>query len=870
MKKGGLTGMLLALVFIGGAGFHSRAYGAPPPKSQEDVAFEQGFDRFRDLHWPLAEKYFSDFLAKYTNSPHRADAILYLARARLEQSNYTGAIDLLHKSLGEAGGLKHEFLFWTAKVRYASGDLTNAAQGFAIVARDFPLSPRRLESSYDQAEALSKMGDWREVTNLLQQPSGPFQTAAVAEPKSEFAAMGWLLLGEALMHEANFAEGERVVLGFDPAGLTQDLRWHRQYLLCRLQLASGRAEAALVTSTNALDQSLDPRHQAASVFLQGEILEKLSRRSEALAVYARNLADSQPPDVQREALTRSIPLIVALNPLTNAIQALQTLADQRPPLKAPDLARASLGELYLKASVTLADTNMLAGALTNLNSVITNFTNSPLLAKARLDRGWCLWLSGNVAAAKTDFQEAADRLPPSEDQAVARFKLADAQFSLKDYTGAASNYSLVLSQYEKIPAVTNALFDLALYQIAEADIHDGDAGGARLAVEKILRLYPGSYFWDRGSLLMGEDLNRKNDYALAREVFLGVLAKSPDSPLRPELEYAIARTYDYQGQWPEAVADYQKWESNHIGNALLPEVEFHLALACGKAGLTNDALAGFTNFVARYPTNNTFTPWALNWVAEYYYNQKDYISAEKCYQEMFKYPDVDGLAYEARFWAGRSALAGQRTEDARDYFLKLVNLTNAPQPLVSQGYLALAETLYQHFVAGQTNEDYLSQAITAVSKCTNGAPTNSIAVEALGTLAGYWRAWADQNPGASNYTMARQLYETITDFPADSVNVSARSQAEFGLGLIAEKQHPQSPQEALDHYLKVLYFNPDRFDPYWVSTAGQSAALLCEDHQLWGEAVKVYDRVLAALPALRPVLEKKRAADQARLDAPSH
>jgi TolA-binding protein len=891
MRKAGGAGLLLAAILVCGGGFGSLALGAPPPppaQSPEDQAFEYAFNRFKDFHYPQAETNFSDFLAKYTNSTHRADAILYLARARLYQSNFTGAIDLLQKSSPEAGGLKHEYLFWIAKARYAAGDLTNAAEGFATVAKDFPLSSRRLEASYDQAEARSRIGDWPGVIGLLQQADGPFELAAAQDAKSEFAGLGWLLLGEALLHENRPADGEKVVLGFDPSGLTQDLQWHRQDLLCRLQLAGGRAEAALITSTKALELALDPRHQAASVFLQGEILEKLGRPIEALGVYAKNLVESQPQEVQRQALSRTIPLTVALNPLPQAIQALDTLIKQHPQTKAQDLAQVSLGELYLKACAappgsaaesnapagpdTNLPANLLASALTNFNMVITNFTNSPLLARARLDRGWCGWLSTNIAAAKADFQEAADHLPFGQDQAVARFKLADAQFFLKDYAGAASNYSLVLAHYDKFPEVTNSLFDLALYQMAEADIHIGGeegANGARAAVDKILRWYPGSYFWDRGSLLLGEDLNRKTNYAKARELFLDVQASSPHSPFLPELEYAIARTHDYEGHWNEAISRYRQWETNHAGDSLLPEVEFHLALACGKAGLTNEALSGFTNFIARYPTNHTLAPWALNWQADFYYYQNDFTSAERCYQELFQnYPDAGELAYQARLWAGRSALMRQGTAEAHDYFVTLVNLTNAPPALVERGWFALSETFFQQFIYGLTNENYLGQAISAISKCTNGAATNAIAVEALGRLGDYDLAWADKNPGTNNYAIAKQIYETIVGFPASSVSVAARSQAEIGLGLVAERQH--QPREALAHYLNVLDFSPDRFDPYWVARAGESAARICEDQQHWDEAVKVYDRVLAAVPALRPVLEKKRAAAQARWDAASN
>jgi TolA-binding protein len=887
MRKAGWQGLLLAVMLVCGEGFGALG-AAPPATSPEDQAFGYALKFFQDSQYSLAETNFNDFLAKYTNSAHRADAILFVARALLEQSNYTGAVDLLQKSSADAGGLLNEYVFWMAKAHYASGDLTNAAEGFGKVAKDFPLSALRLEASYDQAEARSRMGDWPGVIRLLQEPSGPFQLAAAQDAKSEFAGRGWLLLGEALLHENRPGDGEKVVLGFDPDGLTQDLRWHRQYLFCRLQLAGGRAEAALTTSTNVLELALDPRRQALSVFLQGQILEKLGRPADALGVYAKNLVDSQTQEVQQQALSRIIPLTVALNTLPEAIQALHALIDQHPHTQAQDLARVSLGELYLKASTAppapaadsnapaVTDTNLLAGALinalTNFNLVISNFTNSPLLAKARLDRGWCDWLSGNIAAAKVDFEEAAARLPISEDQAIARFKLADAQFFLKDYAGAGSNYSLVLADYDKFPEVTNALFDLALYQIAEAGIHRGGEAGAeeaRTAVEKILRWYPGSYFGDRGSLLLGEDLNRKYDYTKAREVFTSLLQESPHSPLLPEVEYAITRTYDQEGQWKTAIDGYRQWATNYPGATnLLPVVEFHLALAYGKAGQASNALAGLTNFVARFPSNE-LAPWALNWVADYDYNQGDFISAEKNYEELYQdYPGAGDLSYQAQFWAGKSALARQGIDDAIGYFTNLLKQAKAPQALIDQTYFALGDTLFQQFLANPTNtanKSYVNQAVAAISQCTNGAPTNAIAVEALGRLGNYYMAWADQHSDTNNYQIVKQMYETITHFPGDSVSVAARSQAEVGLGLVAEKLG--QPQEALAHYFKVLYLGPDRFDPYWMERAGEFAARICEDQQHWNQAVKVYKRLMDDVPALRPVLEKKRASAQARLDA---
>jgi TolA-binding protein len=881
MRKIGGAGLLLATLLVCGRGFGPPAQGAAPSDTPEEHALRAAYNMLHDGLYALAETNFVDFLAVYTNSPLRAEAILYQAEARLGQSNFTGAIDLLQASAAGAGQWQSQYVFWMAKARLAAGDLTRAAGGFGEVARQFPSSPVRLEAAYDEAEVHYRTGDWRGVIRLLQQPNGPFEVAAGQDAKSEFAARGFLLLGEALLHEHRLDEGQKMFDGLDSTGWSQDLRWRYQYLLCRLRLADGRAEAALSASTNLLSLDSDPARQASSIYLQGQILEKLGRATDALRVYTNNLAESVPPEDQQLAMASTIPLTLALNPLPQAIQALDTLIGRRKAM-APgqDLARVSLGELYLKAFATPPDsasasnalvvpaTNLLAGALTNFNLAISNFPHSSLLAKAHLDRGWCEWLSTNdpaaaKTAAKVDFEEAAAHLTFPPDQAVARFKLADAQFFFKDYTNAAVNYGRVLTN--TTPEVTNALFDLALYQLAEADIHRGDEDGTREAgeaVDKIVRWYPASYFAERGSLLMGEELNRRYDYTRAREVFTGLKERSPHSPLLPEVELAIARTFDYEGQPNQAIAHYKEWETNHADDPLLPEVQFHLAFAQGKAGLTNDALADFTNFVARFPTNDTFAPWALNWVADYYYNVQDYHSAETYYQKLFQnYSGAGELAYQALFWAGKSAFLNQETKDAHDYFVKLVNLSNAPPALILRGYLALGDTLFQQFLSGQTNENYLQQAVTAVSTCTNGAPTNAIAVEALGRLGDYYKMWADKT--TNTYAFAKQMYETILHFPPASVSVSARSQAETGLGMVAEREHDLPT--ALEYYCNVVYkYDPAHFDPYWVEQAGEAAARICEDQQHWTEAIPIYRRVLEAVPALRPVLERKIAAALAR------
>src|SRR5271156_5081014 len=83
-------------------------------KSAEDKALSSARALFDDHQYNLAEASLGNFLAAYTNSPHRFYAILYLARSRLEQSNDDGAIQLLTNSVSQSGDLAGEYVFWIA------------------------------------------------------------------------------------------------------------------------------------------------------------------------------------------------------------------------------------------------------------------------------------------------------------------------------------------------------------------------------------------------------------------------------------------------------------------------------------------------------------------------------------------------------------------------------------------------------------------------------------------------------------------------------------------------------------------------------------------------------------------------------------
>jgi len=720
------------------------------------------------------------------------------------------------------------------------------------------------------------------VIALLSAENGVFQTGARTNLQSDPAVRGFILLGQAYLTDGRLDEAEKTLRAVKAEGLPAELDWRRTYWLCRVKLAQNRAGDALEIATNRLEVLCAGRwrDEAETHAVQGEIFERLGRLQEATDAYTNNLAPDLPAETQRNTLFKTVNLMLRQNRAEEAMRRLDTFIATQPVDPALDIARITLGELQLKAFYSAAQSNtaeLVLEAQSNFSRVISDFPNSPLRSKAFLDRGWCGWAQNRIADAAGDFAQAAT-IGDEQDRTVARFKLADAQFALKQYSEAVSNYSLVIRQSEALPALRQGLLTNALYQLLRASIENNDAASANAALGGIVTDYCED-FSAECSLLYGELQNSRSNVVQAREILGSAVRKFPDSPFRPQAEYAIAQSYGRQGDWEKASAQYDFWvanfsaaaQTNPIARTLLPQAEYSRGLTSAKAGHETNALNLMTNFVARF-ADHPLASWAQNWIADYWFNRGEYVSAEKCYLTLAalaqKNPDPDFMAYQARFMAGRCALLrqGRGVEEARKYFMALVDdlgtNSKAPPTLLAKSYFALGDTLLQQYHDATNTLDVLRNAVAAFSWVTNFATSNSLAPLAVGRIGDCHFEWAKQSGDKSEYAAAAQCYQAVAQ--SSKNDITARSCAEVNLGWIAERQG--AVNEALDHYWRVLYdLDPEDFDTVWVKEAGFAAASICEKQEQWDKAIKVYQRVEEAIPSLKPVLEKKIAQAAAHL-----
>ncbi|NBV20894.1 MAG: outer membrane protein assembly factor BamD [Proteobacteria bacterium] len=843
----------------------------------EQGAFDAAAKAFQDLNFERAEREFGQFARTFPESSLRSEAVLLQARARYSRTNAVGAIDLLTTGLPQAGKLADQYQFWLGEARFEAKQYEKAAEAYGHLVRDFTNSPHLFAAAHHEALARFRLGQHSNVVALLRGPDRAFQVAAKASPTNSLAVSGHLLLGESLLAIHDYPGAERAARVLDGLRLEKEDDWRRRFLLGRTLIEAGRPAEALPETTNLVHQAevlAEPVMRAESYALQGLVLEKLGLLSRAVDSLTNNFATNAPAELRRRALVKSVDLSLAQpNHEPQTVALLELFSTQYPTDPSLDFAQLKMGELRLWEFVhhpggttgtngTVGRTNILLAALTNLNQVVLTYTNSPLRNEAFYQRGWCFWHLRQPAEAAADFEMAAQRLPKSEDQAVARIKLGEALAQLKDYTNALRNFALVVEQYADDGRVRTNYLDKALEQQMRVALAVTNLTVAEDAVARILQWFPAGNDSEKVLLLFGTELNRMTKPVAARSKFQMLLDRFPNSAFAPDAHLGIASSYHKESDWTNAVRTLDEWVLLFPTNSARAEVEYLRAEFTDLTGGTN-ALSLFTNFVVRFPAHVN-APRAQYRVGDYYFSQGDaYDKAEASYQLVFQntnWPDGE-LKYRARLSAGRAALARgeqQGYQAATNYFVGLVNDQRTPKDILAEAFFALGDTYLSSSQGGvNIGVDPFGDAINAYNRITNNFPTSRQAAYAMGQIGNCHLQRAAKNGDAKELELAAGAYLKAMNWPG--AEAEARSLAEVALGDVRAKQN--RPVEAVENWSNVFYqknLRPGESRNLGaIREAGLFLAKLRESQGDWAAARQIYLRMQEMFPALRRPLQEK-------------
>ena len=858
---------------------HSKLLAATP----EEIAYQAAYAAFSDGLNERAEKELADFIKRFPTSERLSEAILMQAQARFRLGQYDALISLLNANITNAGKNADKYRFWIGEAHFQSANYAAAANSYSQLLKDYQGTFLKSQAAYMEALSWYRLGNLTNAISLLSQTNSAFQQAANVQPNDEFVIQGQLLLGEIYMIQKKYDQADQSIQALKGRKLTPQLAWKKEYLNTRFLLAKNQVEQALAGITNLLESARStgsPSVQADSTLLRGEVLKAANRFPEAVSVYEENL-ELYPSVQKREILLQAASLNRKLGNFEKAIRHLQTLLLLNPRDPEADTYKLSLGELHLaifkmakdsainnQTTNTSVSTNLVL-AINQFDQIITNAPKGQLLGLVHLNRGWCFWESQQWQPGLAAFKLAIENLPVSTNQMLARLKIADILFELKDYPAAITNYQEIVTARQKVPEFPDVYVQNALYQLLRAQVETLQPVPAANTLQTLLTNYPTASCIDRGLLLVAQAFIRSNQLDESRRFLQSLIEKLPQSSLVPEAKLVLARTYVLQKQWELAIQSYDQWVKIYTNNPKLPQVEFDRAWVRDQAGQATNALSFFTGFLERFPTHPN-APLAQFWIGNYYFNQNQFVDAEKNYQLLFRSTNWNPgvLGYQARLAAGRAAYARQGYNEARDYFQALIQFllrdTNSPPSLLWEGYIALGDSLLLIKSPGETNVlTKFGEAINAFAKVPENDP---LAPLAWGRIANCHSQMGLQDP--TRYISATNFYWKIIQ--STNANIEARSNAEVGLGIVREKMaNAQSPTQAeenmkaaLDHYRNVIYtanLRPnEKPSAFWIARAGQEAARLLENQNRWNDLVTLYQRLITLLPdSMRPLFEKK-------------
>lgn len=872
----------ILIIFLTFSFAATTTFGSESP--QEINEFKSAVALFNDGFWDAANKALNEFILKHPNSVYVPEAAFIQAQAQMKIRDYNSAIEILKTYLPKAGARADDYIYLIGESYYYMGNYSAASEFFTKLATEFPKSKRLLDAIYRQALCAFQTNNYNAVIQILGSTNSPFQKTPVDKSNLEKIAQGKLLLAEAQIRIGELTNAENVLRSINWEQMNPELQWQWHFLLCKIYSDSKRYTDAISISTNLLVLAQKTEKNvmiSQSVKLIAEVHENIGNIQTTI-----NLLDKYmqffDPETRRLALLKIASLSANTGNLTEAAGRLENYISIYTNEPSIDIILLTAGELRLKEywlSVqkwrtndtlisTPAESNLLRQAQMHFNKILSDFPKSSVLPKANLQRGWCAWLSGNIPESRQFFQFAADNLPPSIDQALARFKLGDVDLYTGNYSNAIYNYNILITNYFTNQTIRESLIVQALYQKLRASVSLNDMQSAEQAISMILRYFPETEFTQKSILLMGQAYNRVDSPSKAREILELFVKKFPNSPLIPEVELAIAKSYIKEGNFQSAAQQYDLWYNKYATNLIKPQAEFDRGFAHYQAGNDTNALTIFQQFIQKYSTNQ-LAAIARYWIGNYYYRLQDYTNAETQFQLIFQDTNFINtpISFQARMMAGRSAFARQGFKDAADYFRSVINNEKCPAEIAAEAWFALGDTLIEQGSADPTKKtDQFNEAIVVFNRITQIYPTNKLAILALGRLGDCYLHLASENP--ENYLKSIEYYQKVI---ASNADISTRSQAETSLAIVYEKlsqlklpnEKTQFLKQALEHYLNVIYgrnIKPEQNeqpDLFWIKKAGLNAISLLETTQQWEQLINLCNRLKPLMPSMADFFSKK-------------
>ena len=769
----------------------------------------------------------------------RLATVSLLGEAQVRAKQFIEALETLPEEPGSEADntTKRRIAFWRAEAYLGTGNARRAADLFSELAKGNAgkALPFQHEAGLSAASLHGLLGDDEETRRILESMSGDENVA------EKYRSAATLAFAELILSDGEIAEAEQAI---DKAGALLGASPKVEFLKAKLLLKKedwqGAAEAfGELRSLPATEMPARFRHSATLYLADCEkILGRPEKATELLV-----------------ALIEQSPASPILPQAFEKLSQLGFLAGEDIDPRLNDWTTRD-GELGALASYFLGVAQMEVknpeAAILTFGAFIQSFPAHPLKARALLrlselysdlsDKKNAILTLNSLADSTSDPAVLAriDFLRATADFTAGDFKASQEKFSASANSpagaGSAASFNAALAA---LRAGDNAVFELEQNALLS---QAGTAGlGAELILERGLHLADG-------------------DRSLAIPLLEGFLRRFPKNPRSAEADLALASLYllDFPSRDVSARTRIESARGRDLDAGLREEADYISFWIEESSGRTEDAIKAGDAFLKAWPEVPRASAIRFK-MGEVFFRDADYPNALTQFQHLLRDYPQSGLAEQATFFAGKSAMM-LTTEASLEDAIKIWERVAR-----GNGPLALPARLHQAKVKQRQNK--IEEALALYDRILESDPDPDLyffVVAAKGEL-----IYRTANPVAEEIEPAVEIF---ADALAQN-EVPLRWQLEllYRLGKCHEKANePTSATSAVSAYYRALRLAEDRTDPLlpdeytWFYRCGDAALRLLEKQKNAEAAIAICDR-LQKLPGPR-AQEAATRAERLRLE----
>lgn len=357
-----------------------------------------------------------------------------------------------------------------------------------------------------------------------------------------------------------------------------------------------------------------------------------------------------------------------------AIEAYDNILKSYPDSLYSDYVQYQLGSAMLKSS-------NYDGAILAFQNLKSNFPGSKLVDDATYALGLAYFQRENYEASRQIFAKFQQEYKDSYLAPHAMYLLGTSLYNLGKFNESIEVFKDVIRLYNQ----DTELVQKAEYEIADCYYRMGQEKEAMERFKALRSRYPDTSLTSEVIWWLGEYYYRNNDLNLSRRYFTSLIHDFPKSSLVPNAYYALGSIYDEEGDYEEAITNFQKvtrlGKSDLSGTATVAIADMYAKMS--KADL---ALETYKKMIEDYPNLNSLI---FPKIADIYKKTGNYEEALEFYRKALQIVPLSETS-SIQFKIAEAKEAQGRPQEAIEEYLKVTYLYTENNPLAVKSLLRVA------------------------------------------------------------------------------------------------------------------------------------------------------------------------------------